>query len=30
MMKVRQDNDMTNRIGPFYAENEIKLSWLIW
>ena len=28
-MKTRQDNDMTNRIGAVYAENEIKLSWSI-
>lgn len=26
VMKARQDNDMTNRTGVVYAENEIELS----
>ena len=28
--KVRQDNDMSYRIGAVYIENETKLSMLIW
>ena len=26
MMKMRQDNDMVDRIGLLYIENETKLS----
>ena len=29
MMKTRQDNDVTDRIGPPCIENEIELSWQI-
>ena len=29
MMKIRQDNDMTNGTGAVYVENEIELLWLI-
>ena len=29
MMKTRQDNDMVDCIGAIYAENKIKLLWLI-
>ena len=28
-MKMRQDNDVTDLVGPLYAENETELSWLI-
>ena len=28
-MKAKQDNDVTDRIGANYAENETKLSWSI-
>ena len=28
-MKTKQNNDMIDRIGVFYAENDIALSWLI-
>ena len=28
-MKPKQNNDMTNRIGAFYVENEIELLWSI-
>ena len=27
--KTKQDNDMTDRAGAIYDENEIELSWLI-
>ena len=27
--KTRQDNDVTNRTGAVYVENDIELSWLI-
>ena len=30
MTKTRQDNDMTDHIGPLYIENETKLSCSIW
>ena len=30
MKKMRQDNDMTDRIGSLYAENETHLLWPIW
>ena len=26
MMKIRQDNDVTDRIGAVYIENETELS----
>ena len=29
MMKMRQDNDVTDLVGPLYVENETELSWLI-
>ena len=29
MTKTRQDNDLTDHIGPVYIENEIKLLWPI-
>ena len=29
MTKTRQDNDMTDLIGPLYMKDEIELSWLI-
>ena len=29
VMKNRHDNDVTNRIGVFYAENNTELSWPI-
>ena len=29
MMKTRQDNNVIDRTGVVYAENEIKLSWPI-
>ena len=29
MTKTRQNNDVINLIGVIYAENDIKLSWLI-
>lgn len=29
VMKIRQDNDMTDRIGAFYIKNDTKLLWLI-
>ena len=29
MMKMRQDNDMTDCIGLLYVENETKISWSI-
>ena len=30
MTKTRQDNDVVDRIGPFYAENKIERLWSIW
>ena len=29
MTKTRQDNDVIDRIGVVYAENDIELSWPI-
>ena len=29
MIKTRQDNDVTNRIGIVYTENDNELLWLI-
>ena len=29
MMKMRQDNNMTDHEGPLYTENETELLWLI-
>ena len=29
MMKIRQDNEVTNRIGTVYAKIETKLSWSV-
>ena len=29
MMKIKQDNDMTNGTGAFYAKNNTKLLWPI-
>ena len=29
MKKTKQDNDMINRIGAIYIENNIQLSWSI-
>ena len=29
MIKTRQDNDVTNRIGIEYTENDNELLWLI-
>ena len=29
MMKTKEDNDVIDRIGAIYAENDIKLSWPI-
>ena len=29
MMKTRKENDVIDRIGMFYVENDIELSWLI-
>ena len=29
MMKTKQDNNVTNRISTFYAENNTERSWLI-
>ena len=29
MMKMRQDNDVTNRPTMLYTENETELSWPI-
>ena len=29
MMKINQDNDMTNGTGAFYAKNNTKLLWPI-
>ena len=29
MRKIRQDNNVTDRTGVAYAENEIKSSWPI-
>ena len=29
MMKTRQDNDMTDRIGVIYAKNDNELLWPI-
>ena len=28
-MKTRQDNDVIDRIGAVYAENDVEHSWLI-
>ena len=28
-MKTRQDNDVTDRIGVVYTENDIELPWSI-
>lgn len=28
-MKTKQDNNLTNRVGMFYTENDIELSWLV-
>ena len=30
MMKTRQDNNVTDRIGLVYVENDIELSGPIW
>ena len=30
MTKMRQDNDVIDRIGSLYSENKIELSWTIW
>ena len=27
--KIRDENDVTDRIGTVYVENDTKLSWLI-
>ena len=29
MMKTKEDNDVIDRIGAIYAENETELSWPI-
>ena len=29
MMKTRQDNDLIDRVGVFYTENNVELSWPI-
>ena len=29
LMKTRQDNDMIDRIGAVYVENDSELWWLI-
>ena len=29
MMKIRQDNDVTDPTGAVYVENNTELSWLI-
>lgn len=29
MMKTRKDNNVIDRIGTVYAENDIELSWSI-
>ena len=29
VMKAKQDNDVTDRIGAIQVENETKLPWLI-
>ena len=29
IMKMRYDNDVTNRIGAVYTENETELPWSI-
>lgn len=29
MIKIRRDNDVTDRIGMLYANNETELLWLI-
>ena len=29
MMKMRQDNNMTDHEGPLYTKNETELLWLI-
>ena len=30
MTKTRQDNDVVDHIGPFYAKNKIEQLWSIW
>ena len=29
VIKTRQDNDVTDRTGSFFVENDIELLWLI-